>query len=725
MVDVAQLAIEIQAMSVKDATKALEDLARQGQQTEQQVSGSARVMGEAWSALRPLVAPVLAAFSFKAVLEEVAAAEKANAQLEAVLRSTGGAAGITADQVRAMAAEIQRSTTVSDEGVIALSTTLLQFDRITGPTFERAARLATDLSVRMGTDLKTAAVQVGKALQDPADGLATLARSGVVFSDSQKQVIDSLVAANRLGEAQTVVLDALETKFGGAGAAARDTLGGALAGLRNSFSDLLEGPGSAPALTDAINDLDETLNDPSMKEGFTTVVAGMTDMLGVAVKLIAVLGGVGTALGEMAARAQGFGGGLEEQLKGLEQTRDAIETGFPGGPMPGSPDEARYHQVLEEIANLKRLLGYSQGAIEGRAGGPPSRPAAGTGTTGGGGAGGGAVASPEALEQIRQMAERVEEATIREREGEEAALRYAMAHGELAAVIKQAGPDAQQYIDALLAGAAANDQAAAAAEARKTEEKAATEATRQAAEAQREFEAAQREATELVLSLLPEMEREYAIFSERVAKSGLDPETQKKLLDHWVADWQKAHDTMSAYAEQAARNVQDAFAAFLYDPFKNGLKGMLQAFADTLRQMIAQAASAKILEALFPESSGGLGGALSGIFSAVLGGGGGGAYASGGYTGDAPTDQVTGKVHGQEYVMPADAVRRIGLGNLEAMRAGAGMAGGGGGQTFQVNIDARGATDPAAIYQAAARAFEEFERRFVQRQGRGQAVPVY
>jgi hypothetical protein len=55
---------------------------------------------------------------------------------------------------------------------------------------------------------------------------------------------------------------------------------------------------------------------------------------------------------------------------------------------------------------------------------------------------------------------------------------------------------------------------------------------------------------------------------------------------------------MSVYAEQAARNMQDAFANFLFDPFKGGLKGMLLGFVNTLRQMVAQAAAAKIFETL-------------------------------------------------------------------------------------------------------------------------------
>jgi hypothetical protein len=45
---------------------------------------------------------------------------------------------------------------------------------------------------------------------------------------------------------------------------------------------------------------------------------------------------------------------------------------------------------------------------------------------------------------------------------------------------------------------------------------------------------------------------------------------------------------MSVFAEQAARNMQNVFAEFLFDPFQDGVQGMLKGFVDVLRQMLAQ-----------------------------------------------------------------------------------------------------------------------------------------
>ena len=55
-----------------------------------------------------------------------------------------------------------------------------------------------------------------------------------------------------------------------------------------------------------------------------------------------------------------------------------------------------------------------------------------------------------------------------------------------------------------------------------------------------------------------------------------------------------ATDEMSEYAKQAARNMQDAFADFLFDPFEDGLKGMLKGFIDVIRKMMANQIAAQL-----------------------------------------------------------------------------------------------------------------------------------
>jgi hypothetical protein len=51
------------------------------------------------------------------------------------------------------------------------------------------------------------AVQLGKALNDPIKGIAALAKSGVTFTEQEKDKIKTLVESNKLLEAQDMVLE--------------------------------------------------------------------------------------------------------------------------------------------------------------------------------------------------------------------------------------------------------------------------------------------------------------------------------------------------------------------------------------------------------------------------------------------------------------------------------------------------------------------------------------
>ncbi len=83
-----------------------------------------------------------------------------------------------------------------------------------------------------------------------------------------------------------------------------------------------------------------------------------------------------------------------------------------------------------------------------------------------------------------------------------------------------------------------------------------------------------------------------------------------QMYDGVRLSFEESTSEMTLFADQAARNLQSAFADFLFDPFSEGLDGMLKGFIDVIRRMIAEAAAAKILEAF--------GG--SGIFGSILGG---------------------------------------------------------------------------------------------------------
>jgi hypothetical protein len=166
-----------------------------------------------------LTAPI-AAFAGLATKSFVDSA-KAIAQVEAAVKSTGGAAGRSVDQLSTLAEGLQRVSLFDDDEILQnVTANLLTFTNVAGTEFDRAQQAVLDLSTRLGTDLTSATVQVGKALNDPIKGVTALGRAGVQFTAQQKELIATLVESGDVAGAQAVILGELETQFGGAAAAA-------------------------------------------------------------------------------------------------------------------------------------------------------------------------------------------------------------------------------------------------------------------------------------------------------------------------------------------------------------------------------------------------------------------------------------------------------------------------------------------------------------------------
>lgn len=90
------------------------------------------------------------------------------------------------------------------------------------------------------------------------------------------------------------------------------------------------------------------------------------------------------------------------------------------------------------------------------------------------------------------------------------------------------------------------------------------------------------------------------------------------------------NDQLAKFLEQvsiqAARNIQSAFADFLFDPLDDGFEGLLSSFVDTLRRMAAEALSAQVFNILGSQlgalgGGAGAGGGVGGFFTSLLAGG--------------------------------------------------------------------------------------------------------
>ncbi len=171
--------------------------------------------------------------------------QKVQAQTAAVIKSTGGAAHLTAAQIGEMADKLAGMSGISDDTIQASENLLLTFRAIGRDTFPVATQAILDMSVAMHEDLQSATIQVGKALQDPIHGVTTLQRVGVQLSQGQKDLITHFMATGQAAKAQSVILDELNKEFGGSAKAAGETLPGQLAILNVKFDQAKEKIGLA------------------------------------------------------------------------------------------------------------------------------------------------------------------------------------------------------------------------------------------------------------------------------------------------------------------------------------------------------------------------------------------------------------------------------------------------------------------------------------------------
>ncbi len=188
-------------------------------------------------------------------VKEAQAAQEVSAQLDAVLKSTGGAAGMTRDALEEQALALSKVTRFEDDAILAGNAIMLTFTNIGKDIFPRATQATLDLSTAFGMDLQSATMMVGKALNDPIKGLTALGKAGVQFTEDQKEMISAMVEAGDVAGAQTLILAELEKQIGGSAVAAGSTMTGQMEIMKNALGNVKEQIGGAllPVLTEMLN----------------------------------------------------------------------------------------------------------------------------------------------------------------------------------------------------------------------------------------------------------------------------------------------------------------------------------------------------------------------------------------------------------------------------------------------------------------------------------------
>lgn len=315
--DIARLGLYIDSSGVIRANKELRKMQGRSEKAEKSTKKLTKSVGGLGVALGALGLGA----AMRSVLRSTVEQEKAIAQLDAAVKSTGMGAGFTSKELQTMAGSLQDVSTFGDEAIISMQSVLLTFTKLQGDILPRTTQAVLDLSARMGQDLQSSAVMLGKALNDPVANLGALGRAGIQFTDDQEKVIKSLAKTGDMAGAQRIILKELETQFGGSARAARDTFGGALDGLSNAFGDLMEEDGDG--MIDAKNATEELtaiLKDPATKAAFSSITGGVISLTAALVKGVTALNQYGTAIGRDLAVA------LNGAMPSLDQINGKIET---------------------------------------------------------------------------------------------------------------------------------------------------------------------------------------------------------------------------------------------------------------------------------------------------------------------------------------------------------------------------------------------------------------
>ncbi len=708
--DIATLGIVVKSQGVKEAERGLKGLEKQGADTERRASSLAATFGRASKAIG---AAALAGFGVAAAgaalyIKNSIEAERVQAQLAARIKSTGMAARLSLGDLNKMAGALQAVTTFDDESIGEVQARLLTFTKVARDNFQRATEATLDLSTALGGDLNSAALQVGKALNDPVLGVTALARAGVQFSDAQKGVIKNLVETGRTADAQRIILRELETQMGGSARAARDTLGGAMAALKNSFDNLLEGDaGGLRGTKTEIERLNTALNDPGLKRGIDNLAGGLLSAANAAIAAAGQLGGFlqkykdflsskGFARADQDTTIKDLETRRAKLIKGLERFNSGVQFSQAGtndviGRLLGVDKSvpAAFKKELDEterlLARARKIQALGGDFVEGRI-------TIGAGMPGVNGRPSNGAAAPAPTEAGQSTVAKAFRATE-------------TAAKDAAKAIVDYTADEQAMLAASLSVESSKSQALVA-----------------FARIRAELEGP-----------LAVAEFDHIARMQEIARLGQDAGVAADAIEAAQAREAAAYKaTTTAMLEQmeAAANPErlramDAFrqegSNFLEDLASgvkpiNALTDALDGFAAQLRQMIAENLMAKFFGQSGTSQTGSSGGGiwdmLGGLFGSFLGGGfsassggvsgaefadvfsNGGAFgfAKGGYTGDGPSNEIAGVVHRGEYVIPADQVRRM-------------RSGGGGGVVQNVSFMVEGRIDRSTQSQVAARAY--------------------
>lgn len=425
-----------------------------------------------------------------------------------------------------------------------------------------------------GEEFNSVVEQTPRLAKALADGL------GVGIGELREMAKQGQLTSNVVIQALQNQAEAIEGDFASVGA----TIGQALQTLENAFVKIIGGAGEASGaqrdVTSAIIDFSEELNSPEMQAGINTIAVAAVDAFKTLTKAVAgTVEAVKDFSESFAARLNGPSdlGRINERIAQLQALVDQLDM---AASKTSAPDVYNLYvkQINEAEAELKKLIDLRDSYFKKPELVVSNAPEAVTPSAG---------KSPSKIKPI-VLPGGTEKETPYERLNK--SLRENI---ELFGQSTKAAEVDFQIRNKLLGDLSAADELVLRAQAEKFD------MLQKESELAKQVEKVRLDSLTDEQRAVEDLQNQYKTLAEAVQAGNLSQEAAAQIAGELAKRYQEAGEDigeMSEFAKQAARNMQDAFADFLFDPFDQGLEGMLSNFGRILQRMAAEAAAAQIFD---------------------------------------------------------------------------------------------------------------------------------
>ena len=207
-------------------------------------SGAAATVNTFKSSFKKIIAAGAALYALRGAfnfigdsIKEALEYKRVLMKVKQIIKSTGGAAGVTATEMEALANKMQILTGVTNTEIIKAESIMLTFTQIGKEVLPDAMMALANMAEVTGGDMVGAATRLGIALNNPITGATRLARNGVILTETQKESIKTFMEQNDIVSAQKVLLDELQVEYGGVAEAIGNSLPGKIDKATAAWAD--------------------------------------------------------------------------------------------------------------------------------------------------------------------------------------------------------------------------------------------------------------------------------------------------------------------------------------------------------------------------------------------------------------------------------------------------------------------------------------------------------